>query len=175
MKLNGLHCSMRIVKFHSIHTTTKIVKNVWFYKTSDDLKFTHKTKMLCIHKTTNSFDLCGISLIWKEKKSIFLFFAAWFRFCSTVRRTFGERLIILDAKKFTGHGIDWPPYSLDLNLCDFFLWGYIKDRIFRNPRDSLENLKLAIINTLQRVMTEFRNRLYNTIMGNSRHFQHLLY
>ena len=30
--------------------------------------------MLCIRKSTNSFEKCGISFIWKEKKSIFFIF-----------------------------------------------------------------------------------------------------
>ena len=97
--------------------------------------------------------------------------------------TFGERLIALDAEKFTGHGIEWPPYSPDLNPCDFFLWGFIKDRIYKNPLNSLENLKSAIrseigaldSDTLQRVMTDFRNRLYTTVAADGRHFEHLVH
>jgi len=27
----------------------------------------------------------------------------------------------------------WPPRSPDLNTCDLFLWGYIKDRVFVPP------------------------------------------
>jgi len=24
----------------------------------------------------------------------------------------------------------WPPYSPDINPCDYFLWGYLKDKVF---------------------------------------------
>ena len=31
----------------------------------------------------------------------------------------------------------WPPYSLDLNSCDYFLWGYLKERIYQNNPQTL--------------------------------------
>ena len=40
------------------------------------------------------------------------------------------------------NGIDWPARSLDLNHCDFFLWGYLKSKVYcPKPRtlDDLEN------------------------------------
>jgi hypothetical protein len=38
--------------------------------------------------------------------------------------------------------ICWPPRSSDLTLCDFFLWRYIKDRVFVPPLPvSLNELK----------------------------------
>jgi len=27
-------------------------------------------------------------------------------------------------------GFSWPPCSPDLNPCDYFLWGYLKDKVF---------------------------------------------
>ena len=49
---------------------------------------------------------------------------------------FSECLIALDAEKLTGHGIEWPPYSPDLSPGIFM--SYFKDRICRNPPDSLK-------------------------------------
>ncbi|GFX97875.1 uncharacterized protein TNCV_4905261 [Trichonephila clavipes] len=40
---------------------------------------------------------------------------------------YGNRVIALEYPKFTGAGMDWPPYSPDLTLCDYFLWGTLKD------------------------------------------------
>lgn len=37
-----------------------------------------------------------------------------------LRELFGYRVIPL------GHNIEWPPRSLGLTLCDFFLWGHLK-------------------------------------------------
>ena len=27
----------------------------------------------------------------------------------------------------------WPPYSPDLNPCDFYLWGYLKNKVYTSP------------------------------------------
>ena len=90
-----------------------------------------------------------------------------------VETTFYELLIALDEKKITVHDIEWPEYILDLNPWDIFLWSYIKDKIYRNPPDSLEDMKSAIrseidafdSNALQRIMTQFWNRLYTIVVG----------
>ena len=44
-----------------------------------------------------------------------------------LKSNFGNRIIALDAGD---ECITWPPYSPDLNSCDFFLWGYIKDKLY---------------------------------------------
>ncbi|GBO07358.1 hypothetical protein AVEN_34531-1 [Araneus ventricosus] len=43
---------------------------------------------------------------------------------------FGNRVIALEYLKFTGAGMDWPPYSPDLTPCDYFLWGTLKDIVY---------------------------------------------
>ena len=40
--------------------------------------------------------------------------------------------------------IEWPPRSLDLSPCDFFLWGVLKGRVYRRKPRSIEELKNAI-------------------------------
>ena len=45
---------------------------------------------------------------------------------------------------------DWPARFPDLTLCDFFLWGYIKSKIFTSPPRSLAFLR-------QRIVDEFNN------------------
>ena len=53
------------------------------------------------------------------------------------------------------HDIEWPARSPDLTPCDFFLWGYIKCKVFATPPATVEVLK-------QRIREEFeevsRNR-----------------
>ena len=45
----------------------------------------------------------------------------------------------LPGGKFAGRLIsrwgafEWPPYSPDRNLCNIFLWRYLKDRVYRDP------------------------------------------
>ena len=38
----------------------------------------------------------------------------------------------------------WSPYSPDLNPPDFYLWGYLKDRVYANNPQSIPDLKAAI-------------------------------
>ena len=39
----------------------------------------------------------------------------------------------------------WPPRSPDLTSCDFFLWGYVKDKVYVPPLpESLDELKRRI-------------------------------
>ena len=51
---------------------------------------------------------------------------------------------------FPGHlislrgDIGWPARSPDLNPCDFFLWGYLKSKVYSNRSQSIEKLKDAI-------------------------------
>ena len=46
-----------------------------------------------------------------------------------LRGLFGERLISRIS------GFNWPSRSLDLTAPDFFLWGYLKERVYvNNPR-----------------------------------------
>ncbi|EFN65149.1 hypothetical protein EAG_00038, partial [Camponotus floridanus] len=41
--------------------------------------------------------------------------------------------------------IEWPPRSPDLSPLDFFLWGYLKSKVYKtNPRN-LNNLRRRIV------------------------------
>ena len=71
--------------------------------------------------------------------------------------------------------IEWPPYSPDLTPPDFFLWGYLKDRIYRNPKprtlDELKsNIRREIENipreTFPKVMTNMTTRMQAVIERN---------
>ncbi|GBN51851.1 hypothetical protein AVEN_119716-1 [Araneus ventricosus] len=56
----------------------------------------------------------------------------------------GNRVVALDYPKFTGTGMDWPPYSPDLTPCDYFLWGALKDIVYGNHPSTLDELESAI-------------------------------
>ncbi|GBM98968.1 hypothetical protein AVEN_181010-1 [Araneus ventricosus] len=59
------------------------------------------------------------------------------RLIQKLERTGSERILALGYPKSKNICIDWPPYSPDLNPCDSFLWGYIKDKVYAgNPRAS---------------------------------------
>ena len=51
--------------------------------------------------------------------------------------------------------VEWQPYSPDLTPPDFFLWGYLKDRIFGNPRPcTLDQLKENICREIRNIPQE---------------------
>ena len=41
----------------------------------------------------------------------------------------------------------WPPRSPDITLLDFFLWGYVKDKVFLTPVPDIINAKARITDT----------------------------
>lgn len=53
-------------------------------------------------------------------------------------RQFGGRLVSKGADR------EWPPRSPDLNPCDFFLWGYLKSRVYYPKPTNLDELQAAI-------------------------------
>jgi len=38
----------------------------------------------------------------------------------------------------------WPPRSPDITPFDFFLWGYVKDKVFSTPVPDITNLKARV-------------------------------
>ena len=94
-----------------------------------------------------------------------------------LRRHFPQRFISLYED------IEWPPYSPDLTPPDFFLWGYLKDRIYRNPKPrTLEQLKENIhreirnipMETFPRVMQNIVTRMQTVIGRQGAYVEHVL-
>ena len=47
---------------------------------------------------------------------------------------------------------NWPPYSPDLNPLDFFLWGYIKSKVYSSPYPkTVEDLKKNIVRECRKI------------------------
>ena len=63
----------------------------------------------------------------------------------TLFNCFNTPVIGLNYPKFAKGGLEWPPYSPDLNPLDFFFWGYLKDKVYKNNPKTLSELKNAII------------------------------
>ncbi|GFR08755.1 t-complex protein 1 subunit delta [Trichonephila clavata] len=80
---------------------------------------------------------------------------------------FSDRIIGLDYPSHFQGRIEWPPYSPDLNPCNYYLWGYLKSKVWQTSPTNLPELKTAIttaVNTIDseacsRVMVGFQNRL----------------
>ena len=79
---------------------------------------------------------------------------------AVLREHFPERLISIRGD------LEWPARSPDLSPCDFYLWGYLKSRVYVNRLRSLQDLKANIreeianipADTLVWVMANARNR-----------------
>lgn len=47
-----------------------------------------------------------------------------------------------------GHPVEWPPRSPDLTPMDFFLWGYIKDKVYKTVPQNIAQLQQRITNCI---------------------------
>ena len=66
-----------------------------------------------------------------------------------IREKFDDRLISRNCAVF------WPAYSPNLNPCDFFLWGYLKSKVYSNPKpDTIIELKSNIRREIRRINTD---------------------
>lgn len=94
-----------------------------------------------------------------------------------LRETFPGQLISLRGD------INWPARSPDLAPCDYFLWGYLKSKVYKDRPQTLEDLQNAIrteiadipIQMLERVDQGFRNRLQQCIDNGGGHLQDLIF
>ena len=92
--------------------------------------------------------------------------------------SFGDRVISLKTD------FPWSPHSPDLNPCDFFLWGYLKDRVYSESPATVLELKNSIIHHVdqlrnnvelqRRVIGEFQKRIRVCLNRQGRHIEHLL-
>ena len=68
----------------------------------------------------------------------------------------------------------WPPRSPDLTPCDFFLWGYVKDKVYVPPLpESLDELKRRIKSAIKTVYQEIDYRFDICRVTNGSHIEHL--
>jgi inhibitor of nuclear factor kappa-B kinase subunit alpha len=83
--------------------------------------------------------------------------------------------------RLMSHGL-WPARSPDLNPCDFYLWGNIKDKVYSNNPHTLVELKQSIretissieVSELKLVSNNIFERLEACLRAEGRHFLHLL-
>ena len=57
----------------------------------------------------------------------------------------------------------WPPRSPDLTVCDFFLWGYVKDSLFTSLPTTVDELQEHIIATFKSVMPDMLQRVWSKL------------
>jgi len=65
--------------------------------------------------------------------------------------------------KFKDRFIDkkrWPPRSPDLNPCDFYLWGYLKSRVYNPLPKTLNELKSNIETQIKNITKDELKRVF---------------
>jgi hypothetical protein len=73
----------------------------------------------------------------------------WFQQDGATCHTACETMELL-REKFPGRVIsrngdrNWPPRSCDFSPCDFFLWGFVKSRVYANKPQTIPELKAEI-------------------------------
>ena len=90
-----------------------------------------------------------------------------------IQSFFGDRII--------SKGL-WPPRSPDVTPPDYFLWGYLKGRVYQNKPRSIDALKANITEEIQAVTADvlartFQNmacRVQSCLDANGGHFQYML-
>lgn len=81
-----------------------------------------------------------------------------------------------------GGPIGWPARSPDLTKCDFFLWGFIKNKVYLSPPTTVDDMRNRIIRAfseitpqiLASVDQEFKKRIRLCVQQNGRHFEQFL-
>lgn len=76
----------------------------------------------------------------------------------------------------------WPPRSPDLTPLDFFLFGYLKNTVFKTPLHTLPELQDAITNAVNSVTEEMIRNVFNSLktrinvclQNEGSHFEHML-
>lgn len=78
--------------------------------------------------------------------------------------------------------IEWPPRSPDLAPPDYFLWGYLKSKVYYTKPDNLEDLRQRIVreaalippNIIKKAVENFYTRLGYCQTVNGYQFEHTL-
>lgn len=73
-----------------------------------------------------------------------------------LRSKFRERIISRNSE------INWPPRSCDLTPLDYFLWGYVKSKVYTNNPQTIVALKAEI----RRVIREIQPQLCSEVIEN---------
>ncbi|XP_031357888.1 uncharacterized protein LOC116181640 [Photinus pyralis] len=94
-----------------------------------------------------------------------------------LREIFPERLVSLRGD------VGWPARSPDLSICDYFLWGYLKEKVFKRRPHTIAELRQRIIEEVNaiprdicaRATENFRHRLQQCVDANGRHLSDIIF
>ena len=60
--------------------------------------------------------------------------------------------------------VPWPPRSPDLSALDFFLWGYLKEKVYNDNPNTLQEIKLIIIQEISRITPEVLRKVMDNVI-----------
>ena len=63
-----------------------------------------------------------------------------------------------------GCEINWPPQSPDLTSPDFFLWGYLKEKVFVNKPQTINDLKRNIVDQIRAISPEMLSNVMQSVL-----------
>lgn len=94
-----------------------------------------------------------------------------------LRSKFGSRVISRRADK------EWPPRSCDLSPLDYFLWGYVKDKVYAMKPKSIQELKARIITVIgeiqpdlcEKVLENYIKRIETCRDSNGGHLANIIF
>lgn len=61
--------------------------------------------------------------------------------------------------------LEWPPRSPDLAPCDYFLWGYLKQRVYSTRPSTIEQLRLRIEQCCAEIPADMLDRSCQSIVS----------
>jgi len=123
-----------------------------------------------LEETTEEHDLGGI---WFQQDGVTAHTAQNSLVVS--RQMFPTRLV---SNKGDG---GWPTRSPDLSMCDVFLRGYVKEKVFKHRPHTLEDPKEQTAEGIRampietKVSENFRNRLQKCIAADGRHLSDIIF
>lgn len=93
--------------------------------------------------------------LWPELEEIDIS-EMWFQQDGAPCHTANETIALLKGKfgewTIAKNGfVNWPPRSCDLTPLDFFLWGYVKSKVFANQPATLDDLERNIIRVIREI------------------------
>ena len=59
--------------------------------------------------------------------------------------------------------VNWPPRSPDLSVCDFFLWGYLKQKVYATRPHTLHELREAIQTAIQQIPMDMLRKAMDAV------------
>ena len=82
----------------------------------------------------------------------------------TARATMQLLTAMFQYQKISQHSdFEWPPCSPDLTAPDFWLWGYLKDKVYLNKPQTIQELKANI----QQEILSLQPPILRTVRENS--------